>query len=50
MYDVGKTPMNYNTPSYYPSGGQWGAYNSPGYNMATENDFDGNLSRPGSEY
>ena len=38
VYDVGKTPMNYNTPSYYPSGQQWGAYNSPGYHIGTEYD------------
>lgn len=38
VYDVGKTPMNYNTPSYYPSGQQWGAFNSPAYNVGTEYD------------
>src|SRR5438128_364099 len=24
VYDAGKTPMNYNTPSYYPQSPHWG--------------------------
>lgn len=31
VYEAGKTPMNYNTPSYYPQSPHWGAYQSPGY-------------------
>ena len=50
MYDVGKTPMNINTPSYYPSTQEWGAFNSPGYSIGTEYDQDGIFSRAGSEY
>ena len=31
VYDAGKTPMNYNTPSYYPQSPHWGAaHASPG--------------------
>lgn len=25
VYETGKTPMNYNTPSYYPHSPHWGA-------------------------
>lgn len=31
MYEAGKTPMQYNTPSYYPHSPRWGTGQSPGY-------------------
>ena len=37
VYEAGKTPMQYNTPSYYPQSPHWGA-NSPGF--GTECKFD----------
>ena len=31
VYEGGKTPMQYNTPSYYPHSPHWGAGNSPAF-------------------
>jgi hypothetical protein len=32
VYEAGKTPMQYHTPSYYPHNtAGWGANQSPGY-------------------
>ncbi|CDW80320.1 transcription elongation factor spt5 [Stylonychia lemnae] len=52
VYEGGKTPMQYNTPSYYPHSPHWGAANqSPGHGT----DYDYNnpgtpYSRPQSEH
>ena len=48
VYEAGKTPMNYNTPSYYPQSPHWGAINSPGYDYGAGMSPTG--SRPGSEH
>lgn len=37
VYEGGKTPMQYNTPSYYPHSPHWGANQSPG--MGTDCKF-----------
>ena len=53
VYEAGKTPMQYNTPSYYPHSPHWGANQSPGY--GTDYDFNNAgmspaFSRPASEH
>lgn len=52
VYEAGKTPMQYNTPSYYPHSPHWGAAATPGQG-GTEYAAGGmspGFSRPGSEY
>jgi hypothetical protein len=53
MYEGGKTPMQFNTPSHYPHSPFWGAgANSPGFGTEYGGQAIGSpgFSRPGSEY
>lgn len=63
VYEAGKTPMPYNTPSYYPQSSAWGAvgntdcktlnilyYFLDDFNNGGMSPGNNNVSRPGSEH